>query len=280
MSVSSSSISPIPAGNQNPIGVYDSGVGGLTVLSSIRQLLPHENLIYVADSGHLPYGQKSPEYVTQRALKVVDYFFSQGAKAVAIPCNTATAAAIRVLRERYPQTPFVGIEPAIKPAARMTKSGVIGVLATTGTLTSQTFAELVRREAPNTKVLLKPCPGWVDLVEKGELDGDNALAVVKEPLQDLLTNDADVLVLGCTHFPFLLPAIRDFVGSDYPVLETGQPFARQLHFQLDKNTLLNSNAETGYFKMLTSGSTDKVGSLTTALIGQSVIVEKLPDAFC
>ena len=266
--------------NQNPIGVYDSGVGGLTVLSSIRQLLPHENLIYVADSGHLPYGQKSQEYVTERALKIVDYFFSQGAKAVAIPCNTATAAAIRVLRERFPQTPFVGIEPAIKPAARMTKTGVIGVLATTGTLLSQTFTELVKREAPNTKVLLKPCPGWVDLVESGELNGDKVKAVVAEPLQELLENDADVLVLGCTHFPFLLHAIRDFVGGDYPVLETGQPFARQLHFQLDKNNLLNGAAQSGSFKMLTSGNTEKVGSLTSTLIGESVSVAKLPDAFC
>ena len=150
--------------SSNPIGVYDSGVGGLSVLSAIRDLLPHENLIYLADSGHMPYGQKSQAFVTERALAVTEYFLSKKAKAIAIPCNTATAAAIRVLRERYPQVPFVGIEPAIKPAARMTKSGVIGVLATTGTLVSQTFNELVRREAPNTEVLLKPCPGWVDLV--------------------------------------------------------------------------------------------------------------------
>ena len=266
--------------SQNPIGVYDSGVGGLTVLSSIRQLLPHENLIYVADSGHLPYGQKSPEYVTERALKIVEYFFSQGAKAVAIPCNTATAAAIRVLRERFSQTPFVGIEPAIKPAARMTKTGVIGVLATTGTLLSQTFTELVKREAPNTRVLLKPCPGWVDLVESGELTGEHVNAVVAEPLQDLLKNDADVLVLGCTHFPFLLDAIRHFVGGDYPVLETGQPFARQLHFQLDKNQLLRADAASGYFRMLTSGDPQKVGRLTSTLIGESVQVQKLPAAYC
>jgi glutamate racemase len=248
--------------SSNPIGVYDSGVGGLSVLSAIRELLPHENLIYVADSGHMPYGQKSQAFVTERALAVTEYFLSKHAKAIAIPCNTATAAAIRVLRERYPQIPFVGIEPAIKPAARMTKSGVIGVLATTGTLVSQTFSELVRREAPNAEVLLKPCPGWVDLVESGKVAGSEVERLVAEPLSELLEKHADVLVLGCTHFPFLLDAIRNFVGGDLPVLETGKPFARQLHFQLDKNHILNPGEDSGYFQMVTSGEPDKLTALT------------------
>jgi glutamate racemase len=266
--------------SSNPIGVYDSGVGGLSVLAAIRSLLPHEDLIYVADSGHMPYGQKSPEYVKERALKITDYFLNQNAKAVAIPCNTATAAAIRALRERYPQTPFIGIEPAIKPAARMTKSGVIGVLATTGTLLSQTFNELVKREAPNTKVLLKPCPGWVDLVESGKLSGPEVEEIVSEPLADLLKNDADVLVLGCTHFPFLLGAIRNFVGGELPVLETGLPFARQLHFQLDKRDMLNQGTAKGYFKMLTSGDPVWVQALTGDLMKSAVAVQKLPAAVC
>jgi glutamate racemase len=266
--------------SSNPIGVYDSGVGGLSVLSAIRELLPHENLIYVADSGHMPYGQKSQAFVTERALAVTEYFLSKHAKAIAIPCNTATAAAIRVLRERYPQIPFVGIEPAIKPAARMTKSGVIGVLATTGTLVSQTFSELVRREAPNAEVLLKPCPGWVDLVESGKVAGSEVERLVAEPLSELLEKHADVLVLGCTHFPFLLDAIRNFVGGDLPVLETGKPFARQLHFQLDKNHILNPGEDSGYFQMVTSGEPDKLTALTNALLKMAVTVDRLPRAYC
>jgi len=264
----------------NPIGVFDSGVGGLTVLSAIRSLLPHENLIYVADSGYLPYGQKSSEFVTERALLITDYFVSRQVKAIAVPCNTATAAAIKVLRQRYPHIPFIGIEPAIKPAARMTKSGTIGVLATTGTLISQTFGELVRREAPNTEVLLKPCPGWVDLVESGKISGPEVEKFVAEPLAELLEKHADVLVLGCTHFPFLLEAIRNFVGGDFPVLETGQPFARQLHFQLDKHHMLNHSPESGDFAMLTSGDAVKTSKLVSMLLQTEMEVSTLPAHYC
>ncbi|MBS1990461.1 MAG: glutamate racemase [Cyanobacteria bacterium SZAS LIN-2] len=266
--------------SSHPIGVYDSGVGGLTVLSAIRELLPHENLIYVADSGHLPYGQKSQDFVTERALAVTEYFISKNAKAIAIPCNTATAAAIKELRSRYPHIPFIGIEPAIKPAARMTKSGVIGVLATTGTLVSRTFNELVRREAPNTQVLLKPCPGWVDLVESGKIAGTEVEQLVAEPLKELIDKQADVLVLGCTHFPFLLESIRNFVGLDFPVLETGKPFARQLHFQLDKNHILNQSGEKGSLELKTSGEPDRLRQLTSSLLHMNVAVERLPQAYC
>jgi glutamate racemase len=268
--------------SSNPIGVYDSGVGGLSVLSSIRELLPHENLIYVADSGYMPYGQKSQDFVTERALKVTEYFLSKNTKAIAIPCNTATAAAIKVLRERYPQIPFIGIEPAIKPAARMTKSGVIGVLATTGTLVSHTFGELVRREAPNAEVLLKPCPGWVDLVESGKISGADVDKLVAEPLSELLDRHADVLVLGCTHFPFLLDAIRHYVGGELPVLETGKPFARQLRFQLEKHEMLNlSNEKTkGTFEMKTSGEPEKLAKLASELLHIPVCAERLPQLYC
>ncbi len=185
-----------------------------------------------------------------------------------------------MLRQRYPQIPFIGIEPAIKPAARITKSGVIGVLATTGTLVSHTFNELVRREAPNAEVLLKPCPGWVDLVESGKIDGADVEKLVAEPLSELLEKHADVLVLGCTHFPFLLAAIRHYVGSDLPVLETGKPFARQLHFQLDKHQILNPGPTAGSFVMKTSGEPDKLAKLASELLKMPVSAEKLPPKYC
>ena len=214
-----------------PIGVYDSGVGGLSVLPAIRELLPADDLIYIADAGHLPYGEKSPFYVVERAWRISDYFLSRGVKAIAIPCNTATAAAAAVLRDKHTDLPIIGIEPAVKPAARLTRSGVIGVLATTGTLLSAKFQQLVRREAPGKQVLLKACPGWVDLVEQGASPED-ARRIVFEPIDDLLAQGADVLVLGCTHFPFLVDLVRERVGPDFPVLETGLPFALELRRQL------------------------------------------------
>lgn len=261
-----------------PVGVFDSGIGGISVLAAIRRQLPAENVIYVADSGHLPYGEKPAHYIIDRALRITEYFLSQGAKAVAIPCNTATAAAIAELRRTYPGTPFVGIEPAVKPAARLTRSGVIGVLATTGTLASDKFRELVQREAPGIEVLLKPCSGWVDLVERAR-DADQVQALVAEPLNELLAQGADVLVLGCTHFPFLIEPIRKCVGPDLPVLETGEPFARQLRLQLQRQGLLRADGM-GEVRFLTSGEPATVQDRASFLLGRRAEVARLPTQYC
>ena len=161
--------------SESPIGIYDSGVGGLSVLRAIRDALPHESLLYVADSAHVPYGEKTQEYVERRAAALADYFVSRQAKAMVVACNTATAAAIAPLRQRHPKLVIIGVEPAIKPAAHLTHSGVVGVFATTGTLASPKFAALVRREAPEVRILFKPCPEWVRLVERGVLDGVRTL---------------------------------------------------------------------------------------------------------
>ena len=154
-----------------PIGVYDSGLGGLSVARAIRDALPGERLLYVADSAHVPYGEKTTDYVRRRAETISDYFVERDAKAIVVACNTATAAAIADLRARHPGLIVIGVEPAIKPAAHLTASGVIGVFATTGTLASRKFAALVQREAPEVRILLRPCPEWVALVERGELEG-------------------------------------------------------------------------------------------------------------
>src|SRR5690606_6391302 len=152
-----------------PIGVFDSGVGGLSVLREIRLRLPRESLLYLADSGHVPYGEKSPEFIRERCRSIAAFLLGQGAKALVLACNTATAAGIAELRERYPQIPLVGMEPAVKPAARATRSGVVGVLATTGTLKSARFAALLDRFASDVRVVTQPCPGLVECVEAGEL---------------------------------------------------------------------------------------------------------------
>jgi glutamate racemase len=262
-----------------PVGVFDSGIGGLSVVSAIRSRLPREDLIYVADTGHLPYGEKTSAYIVERAMRITDYLLGRGAKAIAIPCNTATAAAVAALRLRHPSLAIVGIEPAVKPAARLTRSGVIGVLATTGTLMSEKFQQLVSREAPDTRVLLKPCPGWVDLVEQG---ADPALAqrMIALPLEELVSQGADVLVLGCTHFPFLIDPIRQCVGPDFPVLETGPAFARELQRQLSERQLLNEAGQ-GTLQIYTSSEDPAaVQQRMHRLSAQWGPVSRLPAAYC
>ena len=155
-----------------PVGVFDSGVGGLSVLKEIQALLPNESLLYVADCGHIPYGEKSPEFIRQRCAVMADFFQRQGAKALVLACNTATVAAVADLRQRYPQWPLVGMEPAVKPAAAATRSGTVGVLATTGTLQSAKFAALLDRFASDIRVITQPCPGLVELIETGDLHSD------------------------------------------------------------------------------------------------------------
>ncbi|MDX3904416.1 MAG: glutamate racemase [Pigmentiphaga sp.] len=261
-----------------PVGVFDSGIGGVSTLAAIRGQLPREHLLYVADTGHLPYGERPQAYIVERALRITEYFLSCGAKAVAIPCNTATAAAIEALRARHPGLPIVGIEPAVKPAARLTRSGIIGVLATSGTLLSDRFHALVRRQAADVQVLLKPCPGWVTLVEEGGWPA-HADRLVAEPLEDLHRRGADVLVLGCTHFPFLIEAIRRHIGPDVPVLETGLPFARQLQRLLLTLGLARVAGEGGV-SFFTSGDPAAVARRLERLTGRRATVERLPEPYC
>lgn len=260
------------------IGIYDSGVGGLSVLPAIRALLPHEDLVYIADAAHLPYGEKSESYLIDRALRIASFFEAAGGKAIAIPCNTATAAAAGFLRGRYPDAPVVGIEPAVKPAAALTRSGAIGVLATTGTLSSDRFLQLVQREAPGVRVLHKPCPGWVDLVEHGAPEAD-VQRLVAAPVQELLAEGADVLVLGCTHFPFLLPWVRKIVGAEFPVLETAAPFARQLHKRLAEKSLLRTQGS-GSLRILTSANPEAIKARVARLMPGAGKVLALPQRYC
>lgn len=262
-----------------PIGIYDSGVGGFSVLADIQRLLPRERLLYVADTAHVPYGEKTAEYVLARACRLADFFVSRGAKAIAIPCNTATAAAVAQLRARHPGLPIIGIEPAVKPAATLTRSGVVGVLATSGTLASARFAALMAREAPNARVLMQPCPEWVTLVERGELNTPAVQASVDRALTPLLAQGADVLVLGCTHFPFLQAALRRRVGPDLPILETGAAFARQLQRRLaEQGTLRPSGI--GRCLLLASGDPAPLRAHARALLGQAFPVGALPADYC
>jgi glutamate racemase len=190
-------------------------------------MLPGEDLLYVADSAHAPYGDKSVQFIEARAMAIAEFLVARDAKALVVACNTATAAAITALRQRF-GLPIVGMEPAVKPAAEATRSGVIGVLATSGTLESGKFAELVQRFGSQARVIVQPCPGLVEQVELGDLAGPHTRRLLEGFIAPLLEAGADTLVLGCTHFPFLQPLLRELVGGEVAVIETGAAVARQL----------------------------------------------------
>ncbi len=231
-----------------PVGVFDSGVGGLSVLGEINRLLPNESLLYVADCGHIPYGEKSPEFILRRCMIIAEFFRQQGAKALVLACNTATAAAAAQLRDHYPSWPIIGMEPAVKPAAAATRSGVVGVLATTGTLQSARFAALLDRFAANIRVVTQPCPGLVELIEAGDLASPALRALLSSYVEPLLAEGCDTIILGCTHYPFLKPLLRDMIAPSTSLIDTGQAVARQLQRRLAEEELLSSGrADETYF---------------------------------
>lgn len=234
-----------------PIGVFDSGVGGLSVVRAITELMPAESLLYVADTAHCPYGVRSTEYLRARALHISSYLQAQGAKAIVVACNTATVATIATLRANF-SLPIIGIEPAIRPAAANTKSGVIGVLATAATLGSAHLTALIERHTEYHEVVTSACLGWVEAVETGELDSPATRALVAARVQPLLDAGADTLVLGCTHFPFLMPLIEEVAGPNIRVLETGMPVARQLQRRLQSEGLTTPGGNVPAHRFLSS----------------------------
>ncbi len=235
-----------------PIGVFDSGVGGLSVLRHIRAALPHEDLLYVADSGFAPYGEKAAAWIVERSTELARFLIEQGAKALVIACNTATAAAAAPLRAQF-AVPVIAMEPAVKPAVAATERGIVGVLATTGTLNSARFAALLEHHAGDVRVLTEPCPGWVDAVERGALDGEATRELVRRHVAPLLAAGADVLVLGCTHYPFLRPVIEAVAGPAVHVIDTGAAVARQLARRLAEADLASDAARAGGERFWSSG---------------------------
>ena len=255
----------------SPIGVFDSGIGGLSVLDEIKKLLPHESLMYVADCGHNPYGEKTPEFILERSRSVAGFFREQGAKALVIACNTATVVAVADLRQDYPDWPLVGIEPAIKPATAITRSGLVGVLATTSTLQSPKFAELLDRFANDVRVINQPCPGLVEFIETGDI-GSSALSnLLQCYVEPLLKAGCDTIILGCTHYFFLTPLLAQMIPEDIILIHTGAAVARQLKRLLGENDLLaTGNPEAVQFG--TSGDVDHLRNILPALWAYSGVV--------
>ena len=260
--------------SEAPVGVFDSGVGGLSVLGEIRARLPNESLLYVADSGHVPYGEKSPEYIRERCRQIADFLLGEGVKALVVACNTATVAAVAELRERHPELPIVGMEPAVKPAAAATRSGTVGVLATTGTLKSARFAALLDRFAHDVRVVTQPCPGLVECVEQGELTAPQTRALLASYVQPLLAAGCDTLILGCTHYPFLKPLLRELVPASVELIDTGAAVARQLARLLGERDLLAAGpAQAARF--WSSGEPVALARVLPVLWGEAAAVEAL-----
>lgn len=222
---------------QQPIGVFDSGLGGISVLREIHRQLPAESLLYVADSAHAPYGEKSPDYILERSRVISDFLLQRGAKALVMACNTATAHAVDQLRAEL-DVPLIGMEPAVKPAVAATRSGVIGVLATAQTVASDRFQKLIDTHANDTRVIAQACPGLVEYVERGDFASDDVKQLLWQYIEPLLAQGADTLVLGCTHYPFLLDTIRALVGDELMLLETSQPVTQHLRRILYQQKLL------------------------------------------
>ena len=252
--------------NHQPIGIFDSGLGGLTVFEDIQALLPHERLVYVADSAFAPYGSKDNDTVLSRAQQIADYLVEQHhIKALVVACNTATAAAIQTLRDKL-DIPVVGMEPAIKPAVAMTDSGVVGVLATENTLKSDKFSGLLDKHQHQARIIIQPCFGLVEAIEQGALETESTKRLLSTYVQPMLDEGADTFVLGCTHYPWIEPVLRALVGERAHIISTGAAVARQVRKQVSDV----AGKLPGEVSFYTSGDVVLVGALASRLLERKV----------
>lgn len=269
----------VPAiGASSPIGVFDSGVGGLSVLREIRALMPHEHLLYVADSARAPYGDKPDSYVRDRALTLGRFLVERGAKSLVVACNAGTASGADALRAAHP-VPVVAMEPGVKAAAAATRTGVVGVLATVITAASARFASLLARFGSDLEVVTVPAPGLVERIEQGDLDGPQTRALAERYVQPMLANGADVIVLGCTHYVFLRPLIEDIVGPEVALIDTGAAVARQLQRVLAGGHIVNPGTSPGSERFWSSSTEQFVPRVMASLYGRPLEVHPLPPPF-
>jgi glutamate racemase len=233
--------------------MFDSGVGGLSVLRAVRAQLPHADVIYFGDNGHIPYGPRPLAEVRQFSEAITRFLLARGAQVIVVACNTASAAALKVLREQFPAVPFVGMEPAVKPAAEQSQSKVVAVLATPATFQGELFASVVERFAKDVRVIQQVCPGLVQQIEAGRLDTPDTEAMLRGWVEPLLAEGIDALVLGCTHYPFVIPLLEKIAGPRVRVIDPAPAVARQTGRVLEQNglTLAPSTGKLAYF---TSGS--------------------------
>ncbi|HRH38429.1 MAG TPA: glutamate racemase [Flavobacteriales bacterium] len=239
--------------NTRPIGIFDSGIGGLTVMNAVQQALPTERLFYFGDNAHMPYGARSLDEVRDFSVGIVKALMAQQCKLVVIACNTASAAALAEVRRLFPDLPFVGMEPAVKPAVEQTRTGVVGVIATVATFQSDLYASVVERFSQGVDVLHQPCPGLVKQIEAGEFDTPKTEAMLRGWLEPMLAKHIDALVLGCTHYPIVRPLIERIVGPGVRVIDPAPSIARQVKRVLDQQGMSAPADTMGASTIWTSG---------------------------
>lgn len=251
--------------SSNPVGIFDSGVGGLSIMREVHKQFPNENLLYFADQAHVPYGLRSLEDVRQLSYGIVHFLIGQGAKVITVACNTASAASLLALRERFPGFPFIGMEPAVKPAAEQTRSSTVGVLATPATFQGALFASVVERFAEGVEVLQETLPGLVEKIEMGELESPSTRAILENGVRPLLDQGADTLVLACTHFPFIIPLLEEIVGDAARVIDPSPAIARQVGRMLSEHALRSTRDSLGSIRYVTTGDVNHFADILDLL---------------
>ena len=256
--------------SKQSIGIFDSGIGGTSIWKEIHALLPYENTIYLADSKNAPYGPKGKDAIIDLSIKNTEYLLSKNCKLIVVACNTATTNAIDYLRATY-SVPFIGIEPAIKPAALQTKTDAIGILATKGTLTSELFSKTTNLFASNIKVVEQIGDGIVELIESGNLYSEEMKSLLKVYLEPMIKADIDYLVLGCTHYPYLIPLLLEILPKHVKIIDSGEAVARQTKVVLEKHNLLNCETRYSKNEFYTNGAPE----LMKQLLGKHFVVHYL-----
>jgi glutamate racemase len=254
--------------SNSPIGIFDSGVGGISVLRAIREQLPEEAIIYFGDQGHVPYGSRSMEQIQSFSQAITHFLLEQGAKIIIVACNTASAAALKYLRQKFADVQFVGMEPAVKPAAERTQTGKVGVLATPATFQGALYASVVERFANGVELFQDTCPGLVQQIEQGKLNGEETRRILEVALRPMLEKNIDTVVLGCTHYPFVIPLIQQIVGKDVRVIDPAPAVAKQIGRLLDARQMRNKSGSKGRVVFYTSGDPDTLKALLPTLLGE------------
>ena len=255
-----------------PIGIFDSGAGGLSVWREIVRQLPHEATLYVADQVHMPYGPRTEEELRRFCTAITRYLVEQGCKAVVVACNTASAAALKHLRETFPSLPSIGMEPAVKPAAGSTKSGVVGIMATPATFQGRLFQATVGRHANSIRLINQVCDGLAEQVERGALDTPATEAMLRRYLEPMLVAGADTVVLACSHYPFVIELIRLIVGPDVQVIDPAPAIARHVRRTLDGQGLLSPTTAIGMHRFFTTAPAEEFSALLRTLVGVQATV--------
>jgi len=224
--------------SENLVGIFDSGIGGLSVLREIHNMLPFQPLFYIADQVHVPYGKRQLSEIRDFSFAIADFLAAMGAQMIVVACNTASAAALKELRKEYPKLTFVGMEPAVKPATQNTHNGIVGVLATPATFQGKLYHTLVEKFARDVKIFTNTCPGLVEAIESGEITTQSTRLILQRALIPMIEKGADTIVLGCTHFPFVVPMIKNIVGPDVAVIDPSPAIAKRVSFLLNELNLI------------------------------------------